>query len=403
MLFLVTLMHCRKKLFTLDQPLCNSLAIISCSLLLSLFFSDYKMRSCIFIGWWSITIMFYIILPYLLFSVLSMKKILFLYFLSFFVVGCYAFLQFFLSCIGIIDPFVDQFVTLGGIVRANACCYEPSYYALYMTPFVMMANIHFVLKEKSAFFIFHPLKKRHLFTINALFLISTSTTTFFAYLFLCISFIFFLKREHLLRLVKFFSTYAIACLAMMLALPFLAVHFFLKFFYQGFLHHSFYERWMGIVNGFTLFRLSPIVGVGIGAYPFALMERYGCRDTRFSFNESGLGDTLFKMIKCFEPSNALLEIAASLGVIGIAAFAFFFYCFYQQFRKIKSHKLDTTQQNWALSFFLSSIVMLAILQCNQGLFRTYIWTHLALSWGYFNYCYNKMQLSRQDLLEENEA
>jgi hypothetical protein len=382
----------KKSVLFFDRSLLIALLGITFSFTLSFLFSSYKTRALLFIVWWVETACFYILLPYLLFQIISVKKIMNIYVCSFCTVGGYACIQLLLSFIGVLDPFASQFVLPGRIVRANAFCYEPSFYALYMTPFVIMATLHFLLKEKDPFFIFQPLKARHLIFINLLFLVSTATSVIFAYLsfaLICALFSFSYLRSHLSSIVKFFLSCLAVIVTMCLSLPMLTREFFLKFFYQGFMtHHSFSERWMGIVNGWTLFKLHPFLGVGMGAYPLAIMDYYAREEGVLSYRYYDINQV--NVIKNFESSNVFIELAGSAGLLGIGACGLFAFLFYRRFKNAWDHLL-CSQKQWALSWFLSSLVMVVVLQCNQGFFRTYVWVHLGLAWAYFES--NKLRLS----------
>ncbi len=61
-----------------------------------------------------------------------------MYSLAFSCLGLYAFFQIILSGVGIYDPLATQRV--GSLARGQGWMYEPSYYALYMTAYVMFRN-----------------------------------------------------------------------------------------------------------------------------------------------------------------------------------------------------------------------------------------------------------------------
>jgi hypothetical protein len=64
------------------------------------------------------------------------EKIFKIYFFAFIAVGFHAFLQLFLFLFGIEDPFFPSERGLA-LIRPRAFSYEPSYYALYQSAFVL--------------------------------------------------------------------------------------------------------------------------------------------------------------------------------------------------------------------------------------------------------------------------
>ena len=374
LLLVMLICRYRSQLFSINKRFFLSLIIISCSILISLIYSPYKERCVVFFGWYGFTVLCYVILPYLLVKVWDEKKVFSLYCASFICVGLYALFQLIFSLLGFNDPNAQQRI-LSTIVRPNAFAGEPSFYALYMTPFICLCNFHFIASPERPFFIFKQLSLKHILFINFLFLISTSTAVFFAYaLFLVLM---LLCMENMRRRVMLFILgFCFIGLLATLLFPFMARNFFLKFFFSGFMpHHSFYERWIGIENAWHVFTRHPIVGVGLGGYPSFHMDAYLRGDANFAFvcTHSYIG-LVQNPLKLFEAMNVFTEMLASLGVIGLCAFGFFFYQLYQQaIKHIYRDRLFT------LNLLISVAVMIFVLQFSQGLFRTYIWVHLALA------------------------
>lgn len=365
----------RDQLFSMDKKFSAALLMITFALLFSAIHSPYRERCLFYLGWFGITLLCYLLLPFFLVKMWDAKRILALYLASFICVGCYAMLQVVASCAGFKDPFVDQYIH-GTIVRPNALCFEPSYYALYMTPFVFMYNTYFLSHDENSFFLFRKKSIFHAVGINLLYLLSTSTAVFFAYLiFFCLAF--FFRSIDRQRLYRFLLCFASAMTALLIFLPFVAKNLFMKFFFYGFIsHHSFFERWLGLVNGWKIFLRHPFFGVGLGGYPAYLMDAYLKEDSAFLFISSHhLIGELGNPIKLFDAMNVTTELLASLGIFGFLAFSWLFGLFFIEGKKQGNGK--------CLPFIISMAVTLVVLQFSQGLFRTYIWVHFALAFSYF--------------------
>ncbi len=373
LLFLLVIRF-RARLFKIDRAVLNALLLIACSILFSLLFSPYKRRCFFFFCWYGFTVLFYFLLPYFLIRHYDSRKVISLYLLSYLFVGIYAFLQLVFSLIGFADPFATQFVW-GSIVRPNGFAYEPSFYALYMTPFIVMVNFHFLANREEPFYFFKKLTYPKILGLNFLYFVSTSTSTVIAFMIFCMALPFFPQvRRHLL---KYSMAFVICFVLLGLVSPFLLKTFFLKFFYHGLSHASFMIRWAGIETGWKIFLANPWVGVGLGGYPSYLFEAYMRGNTElvspfmeFAFAEAS------NPLKLFEPSNVLMEILASLGVIGVFAFLFMVWVFVQKARR--AIRIDSVL---GCNLLLSVIVMLIVLQFNQSVLRTYVWVHLALSFA----------------------
>lgn len=385
-LLLILLIRFRGKLLMIDKSLCMSLAAIGISLLLSFVNSLYKTRCLFFLIFYCFTALYYVFLPYFLIMHYDNWKVWRMYFLSFVCVGIYAVLQLLASGVGFSDPFAMQTVG-GGFVRPNAFAFEPSYYALYMTAFVMMANFHFLNSPLESFFIFRPFTLPKIISLNILLLISMATSAAFAY------FVFFLVlvvvlggggRKNLPDLTKRFFYFVLICgcsgLVLGFTFPYLMKQFFMKFFFSGFMaHHSFFERWVGIENAWKIFLEHPWMGVGLGGIPPYLFDAWKQGNTHFTYLgiERGLFYGIANPFKLFEPTNVFTEIMASLGVVGLGAFALLLASFARQVRRAVS-----SRPSLAFNLLISVAVMLIVLQFNQGLFRTYIWVHFTLAFAY---------------------
>ncbi len=364
-----------------------ALALLSLSLLASCLVSEGRERSLLFFGWYGLTLVGYFLLPYLLLFCFPERRVMKLYLLSFVLVGVYGLLQFALSLIGVHDPFASQ--TFGaGWSRPSSFAYEPSYLALYMTPFVVLACGFFLLKRGGDFILFRRMGLKELLLCLLLYLSSFTTTTFFAL-------VFFIALSFCLPTTRLFSSayrarlrfsvaFALSCLALALGLPGFSRDIFFKFFSSEFwTHHSFYERWIGIENSFQLFLERPLFGVGLGNIPVHLFNAWREQDSRFFFlfNEDEFANAA-NPIKFFEPMNVATEILASAGLIGFLAFGFLLYSYYRESREALALPLPEERRIWIYLLLLSTFVMLIVLQFNQGLFRTYIWTHLAIAYAF---------------------
>ena len=113
-----------------------------------------------------------------------------------------------------------------------------------------------------------------------------------------------------------------------------------------------------------LFLENPFFGVGLGGVGKELYMQHHFGDAAVLLTNPTL-----EQLEPFDPMNVTTEILASLGLFGTFAFALLL------FRCAKYLRPHTP-------FFLSTIVMLTALQFNQGLFRPYVWVHLALALGY---------------------
>ncbi len=355
-LALLALLVCRvkPKALKISRGFSIILIALTLSILSSWALTPYKARCTLFLGWYSLTLLLYVYLPYLLITLLDKERVLNLYFASFVCVGLYACLQLALSFVGVHDPFVRQQIT-SGIARPSAFAYEPSFYALYMTPFVVWVNFTYLTERRYTLL--------QVVGVNALFLISTTTASFVALLIFCLLFPFFSSSWR--RYSKFLLGIATAFLLLFLLSPWFAQTFFFKFFNANFLSHgSFLERWIGIKNGWHLFLSHPLFGVGLGGYPLALFEAYLQGEGQYIFlYQRALIPVVSQPLKLFEPMNVTVEYLASLGVVGLLPLIGLMAYLFKQMRGFAP---------WVFSV----LVMLLVMQFNQGLFRTYVWVHL---------------------------
>jgi hypothetical protein len=323
--------------------------------------------------WMLFNFVFYFSIPYLLFHHIPSHTLFQLYFGSFFLVGFYAFLQFAFSFVGIHLPGAAQHIL--HVSRGQAFTYEPSFYALYMTPFTIFYTTYFLLNKQNH-------KKPSLSILiwpNLLLLISTSTGCFFSYLFY-FAHLTILNALKIIQinLVKVFKT-TIATLIVILGLlasinAKIITGGLLKFFFHGSLHFSLTCRWQGIVDYWKIFLEHPILGVGLGAGPFYYAQRF----TNHPFHSLDP-----EIIATYSPSNVLTEVFASLGLLGVICFAFFFFLLIDTFYKsYRVSQISQEEKIWLIALLLSVGVMFATLQFNQTITRPYVWVHVGMFVGY---------------------
>jgi O-antigen ligase len=376
MLCAVLTLRFRSQLLIMDKKFASTLFILTLSVILSALFSSYRQRSLVFLGWYGWTLLFYVFLPYFLIKFCDIKKVLALYGLSFVVVGIYAFSQLLLSFFGVQDSFAQQRI-FGTIVRPNAFAYEPSFYALYMTPFVMLCNFHFIAVPQENFFFFRRLTIKKVIFVNLLFLVSTSASTVFAYAVFFILLLLFLKERK--RVVQFIAACLLAGVGIFAMAPFLIKEFFMKFFFFGFTsHHSFFQRWTSIRNTWNIFVENILLGVGLGGCPTYLYDAWLSGNDKYTFFEQFQDLSKLNVLKNFEPMNVFTEILASLGLVGCVAFCLLILVCFK-----KARQAWKNAPMLSLNLLIALTVMLVVLQFNQGILRTYVWTHLAMTYALF--------------------
>lgn len=363
-----------------DRKLFIGFLVLLSSLLLSAIQGVYPYRSFGYALVALVTYVIYFLLPLNLMLLFDSEKILKVYFTSFLAVGMHAALQLLLSGIGIIDPFVTQYVH-SGLARGQAMTYEPSFYALYAIPFVVYANVKHLLECRWNF--------SSVFTIigiNILLLMSTSTGAFFSYfVFCCISFfISYLPSLGIIaqglrrNLSVFIGVFTVAFCAIGLVFKNIFINTFYKFFVIGFFSHwSFLDRWKGIVEAWNLFCQFPVFGLGLGGVGY-----YRCMHA-YKEEQSQLYVPSLDLLEPFDPTNMFTETLASLGLYGLLAFSYFGWTIYKIVSKLlRNPSVSLKEKQTTVAFLISIIVMLVCLQFNQGIFRSYIWTHIGIFVGY---------------------
>lgn len=298
---------------------------------------------------------------------------------SFLILGCFALAQVLFSFCNIILPCVTQ--KIGSLARGQAWTYEPSFYALYMTPFISYENTKYFLTSS----------KKHLRFLfsNLVFLSSTSTGCFFSYLWMFTLLIYLLKKHKLKKwktiLIRF-SFFLTSLFGLFAAAFPSGFTMMFKFFIGGFFTHgSFWCRWISLVRSWNIFLEHPLIGVGLGGVsPYTANKIYGLQM-----------DALDPNIMAHYPSmNVTTEILASFGILGSLGFVYLFYQIYKDFKctlqiPFLSKKELANVQAFAVSLCTTAFTY----QFSQSIMRSYIWVHIALSIGYLYFLQSKYKIS----------
>jgi hypothetical protein len=394
-----TIFLCCKKI-VIEKKLFFCFFLILSSMIISSLKSVVIFRSLTYslICFFSFCVYFLIPFNFMWFS--EENKILKYYVISFFIIGSYAFMQFFFSIFGVILPFTTQEIILA---RGSAFALEPSFYALYSIPFIVFLNskslfLNSIQAEKTYDSLQFSASSRKwknrflLFFANLFLLISTTTTAMVSY-FVFFLVLFFFPRYPFLspcfsalrkKLWKIASIFASIFLLSSIVFFELFKKTFLKFFYVGTIHESFFIRFSGIFSAIQAFAENLFFGVGIGGIGPYLAEQYGINVPLIDFfDQKSLEEREIAHLFSFEPTNVFSEILGSLGIYGLFSFCLFLIVSWKQFKSLLSHeKILLEEKTNVLALLISLIVSLACLQINQGLFRSYIWVHIGISLGY---------------------
>lgn len=364
----------------LPRPLFYPFLWILLSLCFSSFFGAHPFRSYGYINVYLFNFIFYFLIPFNLMQCFQPLKILKIYMLSFVYLGLYAIMQMGLSLFEIYDPLATQRV--GSVARGQAWTYEPSYYALYMTAYVMFKNALGIFQPQRHFSMKEIWK---LMGVNCLLLASTSTGLIFSYPAFCAVslWVAFLRPVRQIapyvkkRIFKFIGFGCVFAGVLAWLFRELFIQSFFKFFYFGFMtHFSFYARWQGLVSAFNVFLQNPFFGVGVGGVgPYIFKKN--------SFYETNA--EMLTELESYDPTNVFTEVLASLGIVGFLGFIFLGLVFFRAFKKvIVNVQISETDKIVTIGLFISLIVLLFVLQFNQGLFRPCIWIHAGMVYGYLH-------------------
>lgn len=377
-LFRFTIAHCigaacffsffaQYRHFVLDRRWIPPFLWILCSICMSVFFSVDKIKACGYIFYYLFDFFCFFLLPFNFIYFLNSEKLIRCYQISFICVGCYAVMQLVFSFFGLVDPFLTQM--MGRLARPHAFSHEASFYALYATPFVMWGNTLYILNAEVSW--------KKVMGLNMLLLISFTTSAVVAYSF----FLFFLwifrnqfREGWIVRVRRLMSMLMLVFLAgLVFCLPLIKA-FVLKIFLLGGLDHpSFFERWDRLKHSLSVFFSHPLFGVGLGG-----IDAYGFRQFLQEQGKEGMAAAYSGLqLYLFEPSNVFTEILGSLGLFGLGGFillAWVGISIIKETFKFKSNEF--------LALSLGLLVVLCVLQINQGIFRSYIWVHAGMTFGY---------------------
>lgn len=375
---LLGILFLTRKLVFIPKSILLPSIYIFLSIFLSTLFGVHKFRSVGYLLAFLFEFVFYFIVPFNLMYQFNRMKVFSAYLFSYKCLGIYAIMQLVLSLFGIRDPLLMQWIA-GGIARPHAFAYEPSYYALCISAFVMYYNTMFLLRDQSE-------NRQYRFgqfaLVNIFLLVSTSTGGFMAYfilLFVCLGFQYLGYigsyaidfRSNLKKIIKAFCVLvgAIGCVSFDLL-----SRYYLKFFILGTRHGSFGERWRGIINAWDTFIENPLLGVGLGGVgPYLYQKRTGIDPVGLELN----------VFEGFDPTNVLTEVLASLGLVGIIGFILLGRWVFQLFKSVHDAPfIEVQDKKISTALFISLIVVVIELQFNQGLFRNYIWAHTGIVCGY---------------------
>ncbi len=313
----------------------------------------------------------YFLVPFSIVLLFDHEKIFKIYFFSFIIIGICACVQLIASCYGFSGPFTHQFIILGSkvVTRPDAFAEEPSFYALYMTSFVMFYNTKSILNNS--------LYLKNILFCNLLLLISTTTgsiAAYFFYAFILIFFSFFIKQIK----AKHILIPPLVSLIFLLSVFFIFNNVFTaviaKHFYSKGSHESFSIRITSIYDNLAIFCDHPWLGIGLGNIGPYLYE------------QKVLGSPIVLNITqeqwiTYAPSCFIPEMLASLGFVGCIALTIFAIYLVCLVKKAYAFCKEESEKNFLLALFISLVVVLCEMQINQGLFRSYIWVHIALLIG----------------------
>ncbi len=364
-----------KRTWKLERQMMIAFILILASLVVSAVFGAAPFRSFGYVGVYLFNFLVYFFLPLQVLMNSDLDRFFRIYWSSFLFVGLYAALQVGLSIFGIYDFLALQ--RIGTVARGQAWTYEPSYYALYMIPYVMFHNGMALLRGEPSK---QPLRRTKLFCQNMLMVVSTSTGLIISYPVFFISTLFKsfnpFQKEVRQKIAKMLMASLISLTVFTVLFYEIALHSIFKLFYFGFLAHlSFWARWEGIIASFETFLKHPLIGIGLGGVSVERFQEQSGYDFKLETLEE---------FEAFDPTNCFTEVLASLGIVGLLAFIYLGVVFYKAYQKaLSSPAIDESAKKIATALFLSVVVMIVALQMNQGLFRPYVWIHAAVVYGYF--------------------
>ena len=368
---LFAIFFARFRVLRLDKDFLIAAFACSCSMLLSMTKGYHWIACTTFLCFYLLNYLVFFVLPVNLFCVFKSDFLLKLYFSSFVIVGIYAAAQVLISVFGVYLPFANQRIM--SLARGQGFSYEPSYYALYITPYAIFQTTKFFLQKKEA------KKLKSMLGANFLLLVSTSTGCFFSYLALFTS-VGLLKLTRIVRRIPLSKILFRGLLGsglifflLWLINPLLISKGFLKFFYVGSGYHgSLQGRLDGIARFWSVFLDHPLIGAGLGGVTTYCAQKEG---NDFSMLSSDLLNYNCAM-------NITTEILASLGIVGAVAMAIFLFALWRICQATLRYPLTEEERINAVAFIVSLCVMFFTLQFNSSIMRAYTWVHVGISVGY---------------------
>lgn len=389
-LFVAMALRYHRDFFFMKKEVALPLILMTFCVILSFILSPYKKRCSVFLGFYGMTLLIYFWLPYQMLLKFGAAKVLKSYLSSFVFVGLTAL------------PQLVGFVSSHFRDRPRAFTYEPSYLALYMTPFIVMATIHYICSRDKDFYITKKINRFSFLLYHVMFVISFSSSAFVSYLLLAALLLAFLfvRQFHLYRAnIGKFLFLMVASIGVLFAiLPKYIPLILLKVVNFKYLlyHHSFQERLIANRATWAAFTDASFTGVGLGGFPSYRFSQWLAKDPRcmhYLSYDNIMADP--NPIRLFESSNVFLEMLATFGVGGICVMICFMCSFFYLAKRSAK-----TEYIWTLNFVFSTAIMMLVLQINQGLLRTYVWVHVALAFAYF---VKTIQSSGQDPLSKKSA
>ena len=305
------------------------------------------------------------------------NKVLKLYLLSFVIMAIVGLVQFILPVLGFPPLFVKQWWIRDVLPRINGFSYEPSYYATYMLIGWVIFRILF--KYRKDYF------KEYDRDILISFILITSamiiSSSRMGILMIAVFEMLNLGRKILKvmrttrltkRAIRNFGYGAIGFAILILIIVIINNYFYdLTFLLQGTglfgtANHSFAERFKGMIDTFTVFTKSPIIGYGLGGVYTEVAALNGF--DIYSVAVQDVGSVL----------NVFLETLAATGLIGFIFFVKYIYTLISKPIKLILPKIDSSKKVIMLALVLSLIFELFILMFNQNILRMYLWINIAM-------------------------
>lgn len=263
------------------------------------------------------------------------KKLIQIYMWSFRIIGILEVVQFIL---GNCNIYFFQYQTYMKIFRPAVWFYEPSYLATFFSLYYMSALIFYIKKLR--------IYRKDLILSIIFISITTSSTGYITLVVGIISLIVFYRMEAIKKIFIIFIGIFFSMIILLLTNKDIILMFIGRLFHSGVANSS-------------------------GVRMKINIETLDIIKNNFLF---GIGSNSFEKYTGYSPMNVTLEIAATLGIIGILCF-FITYLYLQ--KKYNSNKKDIYVQ----ALFYSFILFILILQANQNYMRLYMWNHIALYLG----------------------